>query len=278
MTTRPQDSTSSPLLVHSKSTLSRHLSSLFAELLPESLQLSAQELIRKRRVLDFMVQPGSVSVKVHEDNTTSVRAELCFSQLSDADWEKVFSYMAEHSYFLSMLLSSQITSEMEEAFRRNNTLLFPDSSAEITLKINSQEPKQANAALAALMLKFLEKVEQDPFIMFLVRGRGREETLLELRRRRAMLKAPSETSSLLSHQEVAYESVEPLSASLDRYWSCAPRLFELSYTIKADELPASLLKWLDPLPLGGLEEELDWVLEAAYEKITRLAQGFGLRI
>jgi hypothetical protein len=30
--------------------------------------------------------------------------------------------------------------------------------------------------------------------------------------------------------------------------------------------------------LGGLEEELDWALEAAYEKITRLAQGFGLRI
>ena len=50
----------------------------------------------------------------------------------------------------------------------------------------------------------------------------------------------------------------------------------ISYQIKADELPAATLKRLDAMPLLGIEEHVESKVEAAYEKIARLAQSYGL--
>ena len=53
-------------------------------------------------------------------------------------------------------------------------------------------------------------------------------------------------------------------------------LQQLSYDIRADELPAALLKRMEPAPLDGVDIDADRALEEAYVQVARRAQAFGL--
>jgi len=68
----------------------------------------------------------------------------------------------------------------------------------------------------------------------------------------------------------------PLKSQARAFWKLGEPAKELHYSIRADELPASLLRRLDPLPLGGFEADLGAEFEEMYAKVARRAQAFGL--
>ena len=98
--------------------------------------------------------------------------------------------------------------------------------------------------------------------------------LSELRLRRRS--KSSGADSLFGTQQIRYQPTPLLSDSLDSFWKMKPEAAQIHYHIKADELPASILKWLEPLPLRGIEEAIDRKLEECYAKVARLAQSYGL--
>jgi len=52
----------------------------------------------------------------------------------------------------------------------------------------------------------------------------------------------------------------------------------VSYNLRADDLPASILKRIDPVPVGDGFDSLDFELEEAYAQIARRSQVFGLSL
>lgn len=255
---------------------SERLRVLFKAEITESLENEATELIRKRRVLDFLIQSGRVSAKVHDEQSRPGRIEILFPQISDEKWDELFSDFAQESYFLAKFLIGKVPHKTESVFTSHGLELVPSSLEQIRIRYNGSDIKAFDAATTAVVIKLVEKIESEPFSLIVLRGRGRDETISELQRLRTLLREKKNFKSEIRYQDVAYEPAPPLTNTIDRFWTHGKDLEELEYNLRADELPASILKWLDAMPLSGLEEHVDYLLEEAYEKVARLAQGYGL--
>ncbi|MFN8390327.1 MAG: hypothetical protein U0136_08565 [Bdellovibrionota bacterium] len=232
---------------------------------------------RKTRMLDFFFLPSRISAKVQDDQGKLHRVELVFPQLSDAEWDLVFSAAARQAFLFASLLAGELPQEIDTPLAERGLSLCPRTLDEIEVTIDGQATKELNdTAPAAVLHRLIERINTEPFMMFILRGKGREEILLEVRRRRSMLPRPHFSEPRTpSAERTSTEEREP-QIDVDRFYHSKPALFELSYAIRADELPAAILKRMDPLPLQGLEDEVEPRLEEAYAQIARRAQAYGL--
>ena len=260
----------------SKTWCSERVLAVFAPVLTDELSKQAADLLRRRRVVDFVVHSGRVTAKVFDDLSRPMRVELLVRQISADKWEKIFADLAEQAFYFAMLLSGQLPRQMEEVFADHKCELFPSAIERFTIVVKNQRNAAMSKEVAAVLYRLCDKLDEDPLAIFALRGRGLEETLLEIRKRRATNRGKLDQTSFLHSPAAPHEPALPLVATIDHFWSWRTGLAEVSYNIKADELPAFILKWLDPLPLGGLEDKIDFILEQAYAKVARLAQGFGL--
>lgn len=249
---------------------------LFNGELSQEITAEASELIRKRRLLDFSVQPGIAAAKMLGDKPQPQKVELHFPQLNPEQWEAVFDALSQKAYFLALMLLGRLPPETDDVFARAGGELIPSRREAITFTLDGAPVERLTPTTAALVLKLFEKLEAEPLLLVVLHGKGREEALAELRKRRSLLKSERPAQTAISAQEVPYEQAPPLISTTAYFWSAGNGMRELTYSIRADELPASILKWLDPLPLGGLEDQVDYLLEEAYEIVARLAQGYGL--
>ena len=243
----------------------------------DSLVNDALERSFGARVLDFSVSPGRVSGRTLLDQTRPIRVDLIFPQLTDSNWSSVLSRLSLKAFFLAKLLARELPQEIEEIFSESGCHLFPESLTEITVECEPQENQELeHKAVACTIARLIFRLEEDPFSIFLLRGRGQEEVLMELRRRRREDRDSTPTGLSLGSQQINYHPAPALNTTLDNFWNAGKELWSLSYSIRADELPAAILKRLDPLPLSGLEEIVEPHLEEAYARVASRAQGYGL--
>ncbi len=242
---------------------------------PEQV-VELSEAAKKRRLLDFYVFPGRIGVKIQDEATTLHRVELVAEPLADSEWAKLFDALAERALFLAKLLSGVFPPEIAALWDAQGVPLFPQIGEGLKVNYNGAEIRELNPYAALLLTKLVERIEEDPFTLFTFRGRGKDETLLEIRSRRERRRGE------VAHTELPVDApLEPrafvgLPTDPEKFWRSGSELADLSYTIRADELPASLFKRLDSIPLSGLEEDADALIEGAYEVVARRAQAYGL--
>ena len=266
------------LRISNNSWCSEKLLSFFSAEFSTQLSLEAQEMIKKRQLLDFFIQPGKVSARIEEETAQAHRVEISFDKLSEETWEKILVDLSKNAYFIASLLAGKLPVEIQSLFDSYNASLCPSSLNDINITFDYNEITKMLPCVCALVFRLCEKLDKDPFIIFLLRGKGRDEILSRIHKYRSEMwnsqKHLYATSSL--KQTHFNKTALPLSETIENYWLCKKALWEISYDIKEDELPSSILKWLDLPPLLGLETEAELQLELAYEKVTRLAQGLGL--
>lgn len=266
---------------------------------------------RHRRVVDFQVMAGSILAKVYlEDKGRSMftaqddmlKISVQVEPFSQSEWQSLFAKLSENSLYLASILSGELPLEMEEACLSTlSRSLVPSGKSEINISASLADNELLPIAVSAVLWKFWDSLENDPFLLFRLRGMSREEAILRLRRARLerRRKAYSENAPLPNEnlpaetnhfREVSDTpgSAGVLESSADAgsstgdsdvlrdYWDYPTGECQLHFNIRADELPAALLRRLDPLPLSGLEDEVEVILETAYETIANRAQAFGL--
>ena len=238
---------------------------------------TAAEYSKRHRILDFLVTPGKVSAKVLDTDDKPVKVELEIEEYSTEFWGKLFSEFAGRAYFLAKLLAAELPVEIEPLFEQSGSKLFPSVADEIKFSVNGVQITKINHYAAALIYRLGQRLEEDPFLIITMRGCGHDEILSNLRRQRKLLRRTAEIEEVKDvHSSLVRNEFPDLSKTISYYWDSGPKLFELTFNIRADELPASLLKWLDPLPLYGIEERVEFLLEEAYAQVARRAQVFGL--
>jgi uncharacterized Zn finger protein len=256
---------------------SKHLYSLFdteSEKQP-GLAENSQKYIKEKRVLDFYIAPGMVSARVQNADATPFPVTISLNQLTDAEWELVFAKLAGQALFLSKLLAGELPSEIKKIFEELNINFLPSQLGQFNFTCKCQKASEICPHLGAAYLIFCEKVDRNPFYLFSLRGRGRDETIFKLRNIRNELKKNVSFPEERQNEEDSAEATIRKEKIRD-FWSANQEIFDIGYSIKADELPAAILRRLDPLPLRGLEEDIDFIIEEAYAQVTRRAQVFGL--
>lgn len=260
----------------SKSWCSTRLTELFNGTDYSSFLSDCAEYSRRHKVLDFLITPGKASAKIQDNGSKLNKVEIIISEFDETVWDGVFATLVTKAYFIAKLLSGELPQEIENVFREVGVDLFPSSIDKIQIIYNGERIYDINKHVAAVVYRLAHRLEEDPFCVFLLRGCGREELISNIRKLRRIMRLPQnleipETKTIKTRPQAAL-----LQCDVDRFWSYGASVKDLSFTIKADELPAAILKWLDPLPLSGLEDKVDFLLEEAYAQVARRAHAFGL--
>jgi uncharacterized Zn finger protein len=230
------------------------------------------ELYRRKRVMDFVCTPGSVNARIQDgESDRPLRASFKWPELGEEEWKELLELLSREALFLATLLAGELPPELA-GLPSKKVALMPRSPKEVPFSAERSSRRSTGPYRVALYQKLVETCGRDPFTLFLLRGLGKEELIHELQLARSRKRPKSSAAPLSGVPAPAKAAYREASD----FWSVPPEVSSLSFTIRADDLPASLLKRLDPLPLGELESAAEVALEEAYEHVARRAQVFGL--
>ncbi|MHB0999081.1 MAG: SWIM zinc finger family protein [Armatimonadota bacterium] len=195
---------------------------------------------RKGQVLDIHIEPGLVTAKVQGSRSTPYKVSIKLPVLSDDSWECALKTMSEHAAFMAKLLNGEMPDEIEEAFT-GKIQLFPKSSREIDADCSCPDWANPCKHIAAVYYLLAEEFDRDPFMLFLLRGRTKEQVLSTL----VKAHAPEELTEAV---ETSGEHVEPLDAS--SFFAARNAEKHLLPPIETPVVEASILRRLGSLPLS----------------------------
>lgn len=146
---------------------------------------------RQGNVLEVKVRPGRIDARVQGSRKRPYRVTIHIEPLSDSDWDKAASAMAEHASFAARLLAGEMPENIEDAFVQCDTQLFPRSEQDIDMSCTCPDWANPCKHIAAVFYTLGTEFDRDPFLLLLLRGMPREHLLAALREKRAQAAAAS---------------------------------------------------------------------------------------
>jgi uncharacterized Zn finger protein len=226
---------------------------------------------RRGQVMAIDVQEGLVTAKVQGSQRTPYKIKIALKPLSQKDWHKVTEAMAEQAIFVAKLLAGEMPQNIEEAFETAKVPLFPKSSRE--LETDCSCPDWANPCkhIAAVYYLLAEQFDDDPFLIFKLRGKSKEQLINELREKRAGAGAFEETTAAEETDFAVTLTTAPLEECLETFWEAGAELAAFSANPVLPEVEFAVLKRLGNSPFTVKNKNVSVLLEKAYETVSRAA-------
>ncbi len=225
---------------------------------------------RRGQVMDIHVRDGEITAKVQGSRRTPYEVYIRVQPLKDAEWERVLDVLVGQAIFTAQLLAGEMPTDIEEAFAAANISLFPASAKELTT--NCSCPDWANPCkhIAAVYFLLGEAFDDDPFMLFRLRGRTQEQVLEGLRARRGAIEEEEEDGldpTVLPAEETA---PAPLPEDPSVFWRLGQPLDDFQVQPKAPQVSLSLLQRLGQPTFAPAN--LRSSLSAAYQTVTQRAE------
>jgi uncharacterized Zn finger protein len=219
---------------------------------------------RRGQVLSIEETKGGVTARVQGSRPKPYKVTIQIKPLSDAQWDKVIDALAGQAIFTAQLLAGEMPQNIEDAFAAASVSLFPDKAGDLTTDCSCPDWANPCKHVAATHYILGDRFDEDPFLLFRLRGRSQEQILQAMRQRRAGQEEIEE------EVEAEPEEIIPLEETLARFWEMGERLEPFPLAVKAPPIALPLLKRLGDLsfmPEGALQAYLG----PAYDVITQAA-------
>ncbi|MBC7252056.1 MAG: SWIM zinc finger family protein [Anaerolineae bacterium] len=233
---------------------------------------------RKGQVLEINEQAGVITARVQGSRRTPYNVRIEITPLSDEEWDKVVEAMAEQALFAAKLLAGEMPPNIEEAFATAGVSLFPGRSKDLVTSCSCPDWANPCKHIAAVYFLLGERFDEDPFLLFRLRGRTKEQIMEALRAKRAAGAAViAEPATPYEPEQTPAVESAPLEASLDRYWDLGEDLDDFRVTIAPPPVEAAVLKRLGAPPFWEGPQDFLSSLGAIYAAVTARAmeQAFG---
>jgi uncharacterized Zn finger protein len=218
---------------------------------------------RRGQVLSIAESDAGVVATVQGSQRTPYRVTIEMKKLGDAQWEHIFDALGEQAIFSAQLLAGEMPQEIEEAFEAAGISLFPATRSALMTQCSCPDSANPCKHIAAVHYILGEQFDEDPFLLFRLRGRTQAQIMEALSARRA------EGDSGEAEDEDEVEVVTRLEESVTHFWDVDPLLAELKLSIKPPITPYPVLKRLGQP--GFLEEDILALLGSAYRAISQAA-------
>jgi uncharacterized Zn finger protein len=225
---------------------------------------------RKGQVISIDVQKGVVRGKVQGTRSKpyGITIELC--PISEGDWEKATDSMASRAVFAAKLLSGEMPQEIEHAFADAKISLFPEEG---DIKTDCTCPDWSNPCkhIAAVYYLLAEQFDEDPFLIFKLRGKTKEEIIEALRERRSSHIADDRISAAPGQVISSSYEVRPLEEFLDSFWQARGQLEFLELNPTSPKVENPILRRLGDSPFFIGKTNLTSILSNAYRVAGKAA-------
>lgn len=225
---------------------------------------------RKGQVLEINIQPGKVTARVQGSRPTPYKVTIELNPLNDGQWGTVFEALAGQAIYAAQLLNGEMPDDIESIFNAVKVPLFPTSRGDLGSSCSCPDWANPCKHVAAVYYLLGERFDADPFLLFTLRGRNKEQVAAELRKRRAAGTPENEAPMLLAPDAVAAAPVTPLAESLGQYWGSGRALANFNVRIAEPPVALALLKRVG-LPDFIETQYLRAQLERIYPAVTERA-------
>jgi uncharacterized Zn finger protein len=225
---------------------------------------------RKGQVLSIEETKGGVTARVQGSRRTPYKVTIQVKPLSDGQWEKVIDALAGQAIFSAQLLAGEMPPDIEEAFAAAGVSLFPDRRGDLTTGCSCPDWANPCKHVAATHYILGEQFDEDPFLLFRLRGRSQEQILQAMRQRRA------DREVVEDEAEEEPEEIILLEETIPGFWEMGEPLEGFPLSIKPPAVALPVLKRLgEPAFMAGVS--LQSQLGRVYQAVTQaaLATAFG---
>ncbi len=222
---------------------------------------------RSGQVLAIEEKQDGLLAKVQGSRATPYKVTIQLQPLSETQWNAVTDVLAERAIFTAQLLAGEMPQQIEEAFAAAGVSLFPATRADLVTNCTCPDPANPCKHVAATHYILGEQFDEDPFLLFRLRGRSQEQVMDALRARRSAGEAVqlAETGATYGPDETA----TPLDATLDHFWTMGQGMAQFPTNIKPPLTPRPVLQRLGQPTF--LAENLEQLLGPAYDAMMNAA-------
>ena len=135
---------------------------------------------RSGQVLEISVKEGRVTAKVQGSRPTPYDVKIEVKTLSKAEWEKVLDALGRQALFAAKLLAGEMPQDIEPIFQEVGLSLFPARRGDLTTQCSCPDSSNPCKHIAATYYLLGEEFDRDPFLIFALRGLGREALMARL--------------------------------------------------------------------------------------------------
>jgi uncharacterized Zn finger protein len=140
------------------------------------------------RIKQWLLQNGKVDAKlrgnvnpyygVYKEPTYKVSVQM--THLSAAQWQKIIQKLTQRANFIARLLLNEIPENIETVFAEVGVHLLPDDYRDFKVACDCPDYEVPCKHIAGVCYRLAGQLDQDPFLLFEMRGLAPEKLLQEL--------------------------------------------------------------------------------------------------
>ena len=223
-------------------------------------------LVAEGAITALSVKPGLVEAEVRDRGKAFISLRFRVRPLNEKVFDGALKTFAERARTAAELLSGSLPEEADDVFNAAGGALLPASTNEVAVTCPCADAGACRHA-AAVHVALAERFDRDPFLLLLLRGKGREEVLSRLREARARrtLPAPSAPRRAQAAQAVPLEPLPDVRP--ETFYRPLVAVSTLKTRFVPPEHPEAILTRLGPPPLQ--DEEAAKLLVEMHRAIGR---------
>jgi uncharacterized Zn finger protein len=231
----------------------------------------ARNYAREGNVVSLEFAGAKVVARVQGTAPDPYKVSLFLDQFDDEQWQYVTESMSQQALFSAKLLAGEMPQTIEDVFTANGLSLFPLTKFDIHSKCSCPDKANPCKHIGAVYYLLGDRFSDDPFVLFQLRGRTKDQVIAALRQ---MRNADQPDASPNPEPTIQPQAIAP-----HRVWAYDAQL-ESSLVVIAPTLGSeTVLDTLGPLPLkidgaGGVanvSQALTEELRGIYTQVSQQA-------
>ena len=235
----------------------------------------ARNYSRQGNVLNIEFKGAKVLARVQGSEPEPYKVSLSIDHFSEEEWGYVIETMSQRAIFAAKLLAGEMPQNIEEVFTANGLSLFPFTLSDVHSKCTCPDKANPCKHIGAVYYQLGDRFSEDPFVLFQLRGRTKEQIISDLRQLRGAkveVTAPKTPETKLTTQPHA-------SVNLNDFWQYHEPL-ESSLVVITPSGSETVLDVLGAIPLAKTEEStvsstsgdvVTKYLETVYQQVSQQA-------
>jgi uncharacterized Zn finger protein len=210
----------------------------------------ARNYSRQGNVLSIEFKGAKVLARVQGSEEEPYKVSLSLNAFTDEEWGYVIETMSKRAVFSAKLLAGEMPQNIEEVFTTNGLSLFPFTLSDVHSKCSCPDKVNPCKHVGAIYYQLGDRFSEDPFVLFQLRGRTKEQIISDLRNLRGA-KVEAAKTEIPDHQKPIFST--PSSVNISSFWEYHEPL-ESSLVVIAPSSSETILDVLGAIPLAKSEE------------------------
>jgi uncharacterized Zn finger protein len=227
---------------------------------------------REGNVLSIEFEGAKVLAKVQGSEPEPYQVSLSLAPFTDEDWNYIVATLSQKAIFSAQLLAGEMPDKIEEVFTANGLSLFPFTLSDIRSRCSCPDKANPCKHIGAVYYQLGDRFSEDPFVLFQLRGRTKEQILEAVRQLRSQESGVRRQESEVRSQESEVRKKQQKTSNIEQFWQYDEPLDSSLVAIVPPADGKTVLNLLGRIPLAYADAQaVEQYLEQVYRTASQQA-------